>query len=200
MPRLPWHQRNDADRDRLLSDIRKEFKESYVGPSKDKYFITASRVDQVVTRERVRKLLQPFRWYHENDLDGIRNNLRIIIAILVCSEWKDWKDFRDIFSPDRDFLGQPKYTDAMLPFRDLEFLPQAVQRDFRDNQDVFVPVVIEEDTHQIYSQDRRLPFLDDSAEVGSGFFGSVKKVVIETGQIKYSRTGDSNTQVSEERI
>jgi|ERR1700722_13209228 hypothetical protein len=166
----------------------------------DLTFITLRNLRKVIDRDRLRKLLQEYRWYKEALLEHIYTQFLRIIGILITVDWPDWEHFPAIFLQPMDPLGQPSRRDIHLPFIDVRFLTHTTSRRlFELDQYIFCPITIEENSHDIIrNKKRRLPFLS-SSPIGGGGSGSVSKVQIEKYQILFTAGqagGEPNTRVS----
>jgi hypothetical protein len=168
--------------------------------TRDLTFITLRNLRKVIDRDRLRKLLQEFRWYKEALLEHIYTQFLRIVGILISVEWPDWENFPAIFLEPLDPLGRPSRGDIHLPFIDVHFLTHTTsQRLFELDQYIFCPITIKENSHDVISnKKRRLPFLSSSS-IGGGGSGTVSKVEVEKYQILFTAGqagGEPNTKVS----
>jgi hypothetical protein len=188
-----------------IDSIREDLEKAKSRPegsnrTKDLTFITLRNLRKVIDRDRLRKLLQEFRWYKEALLEHIYTQSLCIVGILIMVGWPDWESFPTIFLQPMDSFGRPSRRDIHLPFIDVRFLTHTTSRRlFELDQYIFCPVTIEENSHDVISnRERRLPFLS-SSPIGGGGSGIVSKVQVEKYQILFTAGqagGELNTKVS----
>ncbi|KIX01306.1 uncharacterized protein Z518_09031 [Rhinocladiella mackenziei CBS 650.93] len=168
----------------LLVRIRKELQSKYSRPeSLETVFIHPHDARSVVTRERVKELLKPFKWYHEDDRTELWRTMSLILCILITIEWTEWSEFKTYFAPRGDYLRYPRYTDDDLPLRDVSFLPPNIQDDFKREQYLFKPIVIEQNSHEEYSQRYRLPITKSEPIDDVGSQRDLDKIYLEKGYL-----------------
>ena len=186
----------------LLRRIRKELQSKYSRPDNSEHvFIHPHDARSVLTRERVKQLLRPFKWYHEDDRTDLWRSMSLILCILITIEWTEWPDFKTCFAPTGDYLRYPRVTDDDLPIKDLSFLPPNIQDDFKREQYLFKPMVIEQNSHEEYSQRYRFPMTRSEPIDQPGNQGHVDKIYIEKGYLLYADQfngggGSCNIEVS----
>jgi hypothetical protein len=174
-----------------ISSIREDLEKAKSRPegsnrTRDLTFITLRNLRKVIDRDRLRKLLQEFRWYKEALLEHIYTEFLRIVGILIIVGWPDWESFPTIFLQPIDPFGQPSRRDIHLPFIDVSFLTHTTsQRLFELDQYIFCPITIKENSHDVIGRKRRLPFLSSSS-IGEGGSGTVSKVQIEKYQILFT--------------
>ena len=167
----------------LMMTIRKELRDSRSLPTERTLrFITADAVREVMTTERIDLLLKDLGPKH---VERAGKHLRQVLAILIHIKWNDWPQFEEIFLRETDSFDRPERGDHHLPFLDLNFLEEDVREEFDEAQYLFRPIIIQGNTHLIYSEKHRLPFLK-SEMIGDGGFGTVTKVLVEKKQLKYN--------------
>ena len=182
----------------LLVRIRKDLQSKYSRPeNSENVFIHPQDARAVLTRERVKDLLKPFPWYHEDDRTKVWKSMSLILCILVTIEWNAWADLKATFFPTGNYLRNPLHTDKDLPLEDVSFLPLAIREDFQREQYIFLPVFIKQDSHNAYDSKRRLPIMTAIPIEETGAQGEVDKVYIEKGYLQYvDQGGNYNTSVS----
>lgn len=116
--------------------------------------------------------------WSDADRRHIRNEYLKVLSILIVTPGLDLKpnQFRE------HFFKRPDRNDASLPLLgDLSTFLGLSAYHFQQWQYAFIPVVIKEcDTMfvQEVKSEERLPFMENSSEIGSGGFGIVSKVFI----------------------
>lgn len=177
------YQRREVDLG-LLVRIRKELQSKYSRPENWEYvFIHPHDARSVLTRERVKELLKNFKWYNEDDRTEIWRTMSLILCILITIEWTEWTEFKTFFAPTGDYLRSPRFTDDDLPLKDVSFLPPNIQDDFKREQYLFKPIVIEQNSHAEYSQRYRLPISKVETVDEPGVQGDVDKIYLEKGYL-----------------
>ncbi|KAK5065420.1 hypothetical protein LTR84_001258 [Exophiala bonariae] len=178
------HQRK---RDELAKDIENKLLVREIGPDGYK-FIPRYAVEEVLTSDAIHKLLEKLDWYKQERAENIIRYSRTIIAILLRAGWNDWGDLPKLLSPKLSFdPAYGGYSDQDLPLDDrtIDTLERSGVGErfgrFRSYQLYFAPIRIEEETHSMYPQERRLPYVDRPERIGRGAFGNVYKVRIAKG-------------------
>lgn len=122
----------------------------------------------------------------DDDLLYIRENLLKILSILVAIGWSEWHRFYNVFlEPMKDH--RRSRLDKSIPF-DLDVLEHRSflgdwGRNFRDNQYMFYPIMVEEGKALEYERWRPVPFiLKEGEELGRGNYGVVRKEAIAAHQ------------------
>jgi hypothetical protein len=116
-----------------------------------------------------------------------------IASILVLINWTAWETFAAIFVPP-----DLKRRDGNLPFtlanlRKEDFLGSHQAHHFFHSQLTFLPVTIEENEDLKYSDQFRLPFNWEGKKSSKGSFGTVTKVQVARGYLKF-REGEYNVE------
>lgn len=192
--RRGWAERNREDQ---LKSIREELMEKRSVPKDpEKYFVTTQVIGEILTITKIRVI---FTGLDVDDYLGtIMKYLRQVLTILIMIKWTGWPSFKTIFLSFRGDSECPDRGDHLLPFSDLTFLSEDFREDFEKEQYICKPILIVENSHNSYSGNSRLPFLE-SEKVGYGGYGEVMRVRVERNQIVYTSgvyRGDFNCVVS----
>jgi hypothetical protein len=120
-----------------------------------------------------------------------KNSLVKIASILVLINWSAWETFTTIFLPP-----DLKRRDGNLPFTlanlgKEDFLGSQHAHHFIHSQLTFLPVTIEENADLKHSDQFRLPFNWEGKKSSKGSFGTVTKVQVARGYLKF-REGEYN--------
>ena len=160
-----------------------------------KIFICDRELRTVWEFYNLRDIFPSQRWW-EDERQKIRAEYLKVLSILICIDWTDLELlFRPYFfmRPDQD------RNDASLPLSEtqLGFLRRSAHL-FSQMQYAFIPVIIEEHDTRYIQQLRskeRLPFIEDSLEIGSGGFGVVSKVIIAPEYLFHTDNRTKNSEV-----
>ena len=128
----------------------------------------------------------PSRSWDAQTINLIRNKYLKVLSILIYVGTNSL-DLRAYFRAH--FINHPNQrSDQNLPLSlsELSFLQGAHSDLFYEQQYAFIPVVIEEheSSHvQMVESNRRLPFIEDSNEIGWGGYGRITEVEIAPRQL-----------------
>ena len=175
----------------------------------DHGFITLHHLQKIWTKERETEIGKQTRlghffallgWDDKPLLEQVEASLLKIVSILIRIKWTQWSKFRETFSDHIDGSGEHDRLDANLPFKSLEqfggqsFSTEAADS-FRAHQYTFTPIDIFAGTDKTFDENRRMPFVQKSVELGRGSFATVYKETIAKGQY-YDLDGKPTGKVS----
>ena len=199
MVRLPFRRHVGLVNEGLMNRIGRELDERMSTTEDSGYrFIHPEEVKKILTRERVKELLDKFEWYKEDDRTALWQQMRLIMCVLIWMRLEDWNQFNNYFFVSRPGF-YPRYRDTDLPIQPDQWPPNVsstFSASFFTHQYVFVPIIIAENSHLQYSINFRLPILKVEALEGmEGAQGIVQKVHVERLFLK-SLDEDANQNVS----
>ena len=141
-------------------------------------FICDHELREVWEHYDLRPIFPTGSWSDE-DRRQIRKEFLKILSILILTKWLDLKL---LYQFRIHFFTRSDRNDTSLPLlgNQLTFLGRSAYL-FQHWQYAFIPVIIKE-CDKMYVQEvkseERLPFMENSLEIGSGGFGIVSKVLI----------------------
>lgn len=159
-------------------------------------FITYHELREVWEHYDLRLIFPTHSW-SDADLWQIRKEYLKTLSILILTKWLD---LNQLYQFRVHFFRRPDRNDASLPLLGDQstFLGRSEYL-FQQLQYAFIPVVIKE-CDKMYVQEvkseERLPFMENSSEIGSGGFGIVSKVFIAPRCLINETEDSENRQVS----
>ncbi len=162
-------------------------------------FVCEDDILQTWTSSRIEQLSRGLDWSDPKLLRRAQKYFVKVMSTLVWIHWDHWDEFGHLFLEHHGVDTCLDRTDKNLPLEDTSFLQtELLQSSFRDQQYLFLPVIIMEDEEDEeddiqYSEKHRMPFLE-TATIGQGGSGLVTKETIPPGQFMHKR-GVLNTTV-----
>ncbi|ETN39241.1 uncharacterized protein HMPREF1541_05464 [Cyphellophora europaea CBS 101466] len=151
-------------------------------------FYHPNDVNQILTAGSVGELFKSFDWYKRKHANDLRNDMHLIICILISIGNFDWATFGSCFF--QNSIAKPSeaiFTDADLPVSRDKFRAAAPFVEyFLDQQYAFKPVMITRGPHVKYTASHRLPILEKGPGI-SGSQGTVRRVEIQKHYLWYSQ-------------
>jgi hypothetical protein len=194
--------RRKKEEEELRRQVENEVKDGLWKALKNKdkehlRFICAHDIEQIWTLPRIAQLSKGLNWATpELQTRALKHFLKIM-SILIWINWDYWDEFGRFFLEHRDAGRNPDRRDKHLPLLDTSFLQtEELRINFRDQQYLFIPVIIMEDDEDApdidiyysekYSEKHRMPFLETQT-IGEGSSGTVTREVIPPGYLLYRR-------------
>jgi hypothetical protein len=201
--------RKKKEEEEMRRQVKNEVTDGLWGALKNKdkehlRFICAHDIEQIWTLPRIAQLSNGLNWATPELQARAQKHFVKIMSTLIWIKWDYWDEFGRLFLEHRDTGRYPDRTDKHLPLRDTSFLQtEELRTNFRDQQYLFIPVIIMEDDEDApdidiyysekYSEKRRMPFLETQT-IGEGSSGTVTREIIPPGYLLY-RTGVANRTV-----
>jgi serine/threonine protein kinase len=174
----------------IRSDLSQKYKPEDLSPDGDEYqqrqykktrFMAKWQVKEILTRERLRPLIEHYPWYRDIKLEEWWDDYCCVIATLITFDWNMWAEFHSRF-----IVNKLANKALPIPEVELDFMTIANREAFTQLQHIYCPVVFTEDQNIKYSPDARLPFVR-SAKIKVGGFGKIYGVIIDKHQTRYIR-------------
>lgn len=199
----------DLPADKFLKDIRADiYRNSFKRGDPSAQFITNFQLEQIWTAERFEKFVDIVCLkVGRLSIQTVKQNFMKTISILVTMHWSEWSRFGEIYLEDPESDGSFDRADHALHLLELESLEEDdfLGRDwawhFLLYRPLFLPIIVEKGSHNIYGKQWRLPFTNPESKedklMGQGAYGEVTREVIACRQyLEGTTTGKYPNEVS----